>query len=193
MSRLAQDFGISDVGLKKVCDRHRVPTPGRGYWAQLEAGKNPKKAVFVEVSDAALNRVKIRAGLVDLPEPVRQVIEARKAERRLTAARPRSAPQHAPTYEPVTDVHPAVRRTVLALRRGKPSDMSVATIGEGMCGVEVGCESVERAIYVLDRLARALEARGTPLVPTGRAMQVEVGADKVVFHLKERNRAVPMC
>ena len=31
MSRLAQDFGISDVGLKKVCDRYRVPTSERGY------------------------------------------------------------------------------------------------------------------------------------------------------------------
>lgn len=191
MSRLAQDLGISDVGLKKVCNRHRVPTPGRGYWAQLEAGKNPKKVLFTEVSDAALNRIEIRPGLIDLPEPVRQVIEAQKAERKLAATRLQPAPKSASTYEPVTNIHPTVRPTVQALRRCKPSDASAAAFGDGLCGVTVGKESIERTAYILDRLARALETNGTPLVPTGRAMQVAVGPDEAIFSLKERIRTVP--
>lgn len=31
MTKLAESFGISDVGLAEICDRHRVPTPPRGY------------------------------------------------------------------------------------------------------------------------------------------------------------------
>jgi hypothetical protein len=31
MTKVADDLGISDVALKKICDRHRVPTPARGY------------------------------------------------------------------------------------------------------------------------------------------------------------------
>src|SRR5687767_12788611 len=31
MSRLAGRYGLSDVGLAKVCDRHHVPRPPRGY------------------------------------------------------------------------------------------------------------------------------------------------------------------
>jgi hypothetical protein len=30
MIKVAEEFGISDVALKKACDRHRVPTPPRG-------------------------------------------------------------------------------------------------------------------------------------------------------------------
>lgn len=30
MRDLAAELGISDVGLAKVCDRHRVPKPERG-------------------------------------------------------------------------------------------------------------------------------------------------------------------
>jgi hypothetical protein len=41
MSDLAQDFGISDVGLAKRCRRLKVPTPGRGYWARIDAGQKP--------------------------------------------------------------------------------------------------------------------------------------------------------
>lgn len=36
---LAIRFGISDVALKKTCDRAAIPTPDRGYWAKKQAGK----------------------------------------------------------------------------------------------------------------------------------------------------------
>lgn len=35
MSTLAIEFGISDRGLAKVCGRHRIPVPPRGYWAKV--------------------------------------------------------------------------------------------------------------------------------------------------------------
>lgn len=41
---LAPTFGISDVGLKKVCARANIPTPDRGYWAKLAAGKRVVQA-----------------------------------------------------------------------------------------------------------------------------------------------------
>ncbi len=40
---VAKDFGISDVGLKKICLRFDVPAPERGYWARLAAGKTVLK------------------------------------------------------------------------------------------------------------------------------------------------------
>lgn len=34
MVQLAKDYGISDVGLRKICKRLNVPTPPQGYWAR---------------------------------------------------------------------------------------------------------------------------------------------------------------
>jgi hypothetical protein len=34
MTKVAEGFGISDVALKKICEKHRVPMPARGYWAK---------------------------------------------------------------------------------------------------------------------------------------------------------------
>lgn len=31
MSKLAAEFGVSGNGLAKICDRLKVPYPGRGY------------------------------------------------------------------------------------------------------------------------------------------------------------------
>jgi len=36
---VAQSFGISDVGLKKVCQKAQIPVPERGYWARVRAGQ----------------------------------------------------------------------------------------------------------------------------------------------------------
>ena len=36
---VAQSFGISDVGLKKICQKAQIPVPERGYWARLRAGQ----------------------------------------------------------------------------------------------------------------------------------------------------------
>lgn len=41
MTRIANELGISDVGLAKVCRRHAVPAPPRGYWAKKAAGQTP--------------------------------------------------------------------------------------------------------------------------------------------------------
>jgi hypothetical protein len=36
---VAKDFGMSDVGLAKICRKLFIPLPGRGYWARKAAGK----------------------------------------------------------------------------------------------------------------------------------------------------------
>lgn len=39
MHSLAPRFGLSDVGLAKICKRASIPRPRRGYWAKLAVGK----------------------------------------------------------------------------------------------------------------------------------------------------------
>ena len=45
LSRLAPELGLSDNGLRKLCKRHDIPIPARGYWARAAAGhaaRSPK-------------------------------------------------------------------------------------------------------------------------------------------------------
>ena len=35
MLKLSAEFGFSDRGLAKLCQRHKVAVPPRGYWARL--------------------------------------------------------------------------------------------------------------------------------------------------------------
>ena len=43
MHRLAKEFGYSDVGLAKLCEKHNIPRPGLGYWRRLELGQKPER------------------------------------------------------------------------------------------------------------------------------------------------------
>lgn len=191
MIKLAEQFGLSDVGLTKICDRHRVPTPPRGYWAKKEAGKQVKQTLFAEAADPFLNRIEITASRDRLPEPVREILDQRRAERKqLRAARTKEVMQPAP-FTPVAEPHPAIRATAKSLRSAKPKAEIAVAIGPGLCGVSVGIDSVERIIYVLDQLARTCEVRRLSFVPENTRMSASIEKDDVTFEIKERTKQVP--
>lgn len=39
--KIARRLGISDRGLAKICTRHNIPLPPRGYWARVKSGQHP--------------------------------------------------------------------------------------------------------------------------------------------------------
>ena len=43
MTKVAQDFGVSDVWISKICKEADIPRPPVGYWQKLDAGKKPTK------------------------------------------------------------------------------------------------------------------------------------------------------
>jgi hypothetical protein len=83
MTKVAEDLGISDVGLKKICDKHRVPTPPRGYWAKRDAGKPTKQIKFHSTSDPQHEHIVIHGSRNNLAPEIRKVLE-RERERRST-------------------------------------------------------------------------------------------------------------
>jgi len=194
MTKIAEEFGISDVALKKACDRHRVPTPPRGYWAKKEAGKPVKQVRFVETADPQDELVVISGNNhPELPEPVRKIIDQHRVAR---AARPTTVNSASATPQtPVMEIHKAVAATAKALRKAKADKSGVVSAtGVGMCGIEVGVACAERVIAILDGLARSLDTRDLALVPNGKAMTVASDGDTVTFKLAEyvrREKHIP--
>lgn len=193
---VAAQFGVTGTGLAKICERYAIPTPPRGYWAKLQHGKKVKQEPFVEVDDSRLQTLVIHAGAWRLPDEVREVIQhakARQAERqRPSPAPPEKSPDPnvapAPPW-PVADVHPLLRRTAQALRKGKPNaDGAIQATGEGMAGVVVGRDAVERAIYIFDALVRSLMERGLPPTMASDGTRVERGKDSATMAMSERIR-----
>lgn len=52
MTRLAKEYGLSDVGFAKICKKYNIPSPPRGYWAKKVAGhRMPKDPLPMRSSD----------------------------------------------------------------------------------------------------------------------------------------------
>lgn len=51
MTKLARDYGISDVALAKICRKLDVPYPWRGYWRRIETGKAAKQLPLPQNND----------------------------------------------------------------------------------------------------------------------------------------------
>src|SRR3954469_25513429 len=79
LSTIAPEYGISDVGLRKICDRHDIPTPGRGYWTQVRAGRSFPRPVLRPIRDPRLDEVQIAGGR-PLPASVVAAMQAARAQ-----------------------------------------------------------------------------------------------------------------
>jgi hypothetical protein len=185
LTKVAEDLGISDVALKKICDKHRIPTPSRGHWAKRAASKPTKQVQFHNTADPQHEHIVIHGSRQNLAPEVREVLNQER-ERRNVQPRAVSAAQSEPTA-PLQDVHSAIVATARALRKAKSSpDDVVRAHGQGHCGVEVCVSSAERTIVVLDALARALDARGLKIEPLGNCMRMALPPDSLTFSLVER-------
>lgn len=51
ISKLCQEYGLSDNGLRKLCLRLKVPVPERGYWAKKAVGKARAKPQLPVLAD----------------------------------------------------------------------------------------------------------------------------------------------
>ena len=58
---LAKEFGLSDVGLAKLCRRHGIPLPGRGYWVRMQFGKKQERTALPDAKDATAETIVIIA------------------------------------------------------------------------------------------------------------------------------------
>jgi hypothetical protein len=76
VTKLAKGYGLSDVGLRKICIALDVPLPPRGYWPKLAAGKTiPKPALQKTTLPTTYERV-VYVAAVD------EVLEERVAKAR---------------------------------------------------------------------------------------------------------------
>lgn len=146
IQQLAQTFGISDVGLAKICKRMEIPRPSRGYWAKIEARKSPLKPALPQLSREGVDQVEFTP----------------------TQRRPRSKPTREIPKVMVTDTlsepHPLVSRTLTALMHGKPDERGVVVPRKNnVLDIRVHRNTIDRACRILDALIKALGALDYPI------------------------------
>ncbi len=154
ISSLAKEWGISDVGLAKICKRYSIPRPGLGYWARKQHGYNPIQPPLPQLKEESIIEIKPVNAQSRLFDPIQAQEAAQKAAFEKETERPVIVPKT------LIDPHLLVVKTEKSLRAAKPDDRGILTAyGPGTLSVVVGPNSIDRAMRILNTLIKALEER----------------------------------
>src|ERR1700741_893373 len=58
-SQLSRTLGYSDVGIAKICRKHKIPRPPRGYWAKKQAGQTPRQIPLPDPSNNSVIELRV--------------------------------------------------------------------------------------------------------------------------------------
>jgi hypothetical protein len=197
MTAVCRDYGISNVGLAKVCRRHKIPRPPRGYWAKKHSGQPFRRTPLPPCPDPNLQTVTIHPTPPKPAEPALDPVS--DADLIALADKARQVPAVA-VPAALHNPHPLVRATRSAFDGARPDTHNLVSPswgGDPALSVAVGAGSVTRALRFLDALIKAVERLGGRVeVRTGDGgwgrKTVAVFCDEAVpFRLRERYRQVP--
>jgi hypothetical protein len=182
MTKVAKQFGLSDVGLRKICIKHDIPTPPLGYCAKLQFGKPAKQAPFPPTANSGCDRVYISVSAVrEMPE---QVIAAEKKAR-----------QSLDVIIGVPDILPKALHRVAAstkriLRAAKTDDEGfIGTAGTaGTIPVFVARSNIMRATAIIDTIVRAVEGRGQQITDADGGVDFHVDGELLKLSLHETKK-----
>ncbi len=198
ISKLSDQFGISDRGLAKTCARYQIPVPGRGYWAKIEAGQHATKTPLWKIDNPALETVHIGGAKVSVAYATFAVQEAQRAvdsakskraatenaiEKRLETEAPAS---QSAAFEPIKRPHTSITGISHALKAARPTQDGEIAIP----GIRIHQNSKRRAIAFLHHLATALDVEGISLGEGEHALKASKGSDTIAFEITEARQRV---
>ncbi len=177
MIHLAKEFSLSDVGLRKICHKHDIPTPPLGYWAKLAYGKHVRQT--------------------PLPKPERDTEEVHLVARpqkvippEIEAAQQAAIEQEAKTGNAIEvpgerpdDLHSVAEKVEKILRKARPdAEGFVHCNRKELPCIAIGPGSIDRTIIFIDTFIKAVTSRGHTI--TKKDGTFRVLADEEMFSVR---------
>lgn len=177
MTKLAKEFGLSDVALHKICRKHDIPTPPLGYWAKKAHGKPVTNTPLPKARGAnSQYHIVIREGAGSAESEAAAMARARVHQALVG--------QQEQERDTVDD--PILRRTIERLSKAKADRSGLAKIeGKNVITVAVRPDSAARAEQILGALVRSARAAGITLAAGERGAVWRAEGEDVPFDLAE--------
>jgi hypothetical protein len=148
MVKLSEQYGLSDVGLAKICKKHNIPRPPRGYWARKAAGYNVKQIplplgedLTIEITTNPYSNVSKRKSAIS------ELIPAQGSEEKRIVVPDR-----------LSSPHPLTKQSSEILGAQQANEVGLLEPPEKDClDITVSKDSLRRALRIMDTILKALE------------------------------------
>jgi hypothetical protein len=180
MVKLAERFGLSDRGLVKLCERYKIPVPGRGYWRRKETGQLMKRRQLPP-ADSQLAEILIRptpsADAPQHPEVAKQIA--------YEGDHPIAVPDR------LNRPHRLVASTRDNLQGLRPDNDGTLRGRKAPLPVRVSPNQVPRALRIFDSFLKACEERGFAVTAPDEQhpdAKIRIHGEKLAVRLEEHSR-----
>ncbi|NOG53214.1 MAG: hypothetical protein HND57_02605 [Planctomycetes bacterium] len=146
MVHIAREYGLSDVGLTKICRKYDIPRPPRGYWAKKHHGGCPDQIPLPDVE---------REAQILLPEKLPGDAEGSLEDQGI------QAPLQVEVLSDFRKAHDLVRQARDRLHGAEVDDNKILVPPTGtVLRVSVSKPLLRRALLILDAVIRSVEGAG---------------------------------
>ncbi|WP_038966954.1 hypothetical protein [Bradyrhizobium diazoefficiens] len=188
MTKVAAEYGVTSTALKKTCNRHKIPTPKRGYWAKLEHDKPVRRVCLPKLTDTKLDQVRISGtSAPNLPEQVSKAgMEARE---RLTNVSELAA---ADETDFLVEEPPVLGATRRAISKARPDAAGFTSAqGRSIVSLKIAPGSADRALQLLARLFALADTEGYRPKASDTGLDLAAEDVSIAFGIEERPRKTP--
>jgi hypothetical protein len=178
MARLAKEYGLSDSGLAKICRKHNIPRPPRGFWARVAAGQILKRAPL-PTGDPGI--------VIEIASYIHQGQEFsfQKTDPHILTGPPAESPVI--VSKKLGRAHLLVKQSTEILKNCKPDATGILkTPGKGCLDINVSRKSLSRALRIMEALIKALEKRGGSVSISGESTLVAILDIRLGFGISEQ-------
>ncbi len=187
---VAERYGLSDVGLAKICRKLTIPLPSRGYWAKVKAGRVMKKAPLPPLKPDRTVVAPLKwlpAEVVEAKQGVKQKAESiRKCTGEIVVPGELSAP------------HPLISAAAKRLKRreGWEDPKGIRAAPDEVLNLQVTKDAIDRALRIADTLIKRLGDLGVraQVDSERKRTTLEIQGISIPFSIAEhvaRSRHVP--
>jgi hypothetical protein len=184
VDQLSKEFGISNVGLGKLCRRYEIPVPPRGYWAKRAAGHRVRQTALPVATHSWQARVTVHG------TPRTDAEDAPLSEVHPSIAFEQDPANHIPVPPDVIVSHPIVLRTARLLRRVKREADGMVGPPPGALPIRTSRALHERAFRLWQALLTACEVRGYAVTVGEKGTTVKVLDEALELSLHEGTKNV---
>jgi hypothetical protein len=176
-SKVAKEFGLSDVGFAKICRKLGVKKPPRGYWAKVASGGRVKKLRLGALPDGCVSKAVIRAK-TEMEQMVNPI--------------PRDEVPEISIRENLQGCSRLITVTRVELGKLQPDKYGVSDVRRkpGCLSIAVSEAQVHRTLLILDTLLRELEECGVTVIPVSdqKLSRLVVGSEDIDFYAREQSK-----
>jgi hypothetical protein len=182
--KLAKEYGISDVGLVKICKKLNVPRPLQGYWLRKYRKQKPALPPTNGPKDHVIPK---------WVEPAPELTDSQPTEQEQLIHQEKLPENQIRVNENTEELHRLVFRTreqLLKAASKKESDQSFVRSGTRSLDVNVSQAQIDRAIRILDALVTGLEKRKYPIAIKDGQTFVTVLGETFRLSLEEKTTRI---